>query len=194
MELIGEQTLALSRERVWLALNDPEVLQQCIPGCSTFKLVGENLYQIEMVASVGPVKAKFNGKLQLTDILPPESYALNFDGSGGAAGFGKGSAAVRLTEEGGHTALQYSVNAKVGGRLAQVGARLIDGVAKKMADEFFSRFKSIVDPADVAVGPAVQVDTRVEPTPGRKRSGLSWSGVLGAIVVVVAGYLLYKAN
>ena len=194
MELIGKQTIALSRERVWLALNDPEVLQQCIPGCSTFKLAGENLYQSEMVASVGPVKAKFNGKLQLTDILPPESYALNFDGSGGAAGFGKGSAAVRLTEEGGHTALQYSVNAKVGGRLAQVGARLIDGVAKKMADEFFSRFKSIVDPADVAVGPAVQVDTRVEPTPGRKRSGLSWSGVLGAIVVVVAGYLLYKAN
>jgi len=197
MELTGKQTIAQSKERVWLALNDPGVLRQCIPGCSTFELIDENLYQIEMVASVGPVKAKFHGKLRLTDIVPTESYALSFDGSGGAAGFGKGSAAVRLTEEGQHTDLQYSVNAKVGGRLAQVGARLIDGVAKKMADEFFSRFKGIVDPADAdaSIGPVEHLDARV--TPKLKRNllrGLSWSSVLGAIVVVVVGYLLYKAN
>jgi carbon monoxide dehydrogenase subunit G len=145
MELQGEQTLALPREQVWEALNDPQVLKQCLPGCDLFEGDGENRYTVRMTASVGPVRASFTGKLVLDDIQPPTSYSLKFEGSGGAAGFGKGHARVSLAEvqsglPSAGTKLQYSANAQVGGRLAQVGARLIDGVAKKMSAEFFSRF------------------------------------------------------
>ena len=145
MELQGEQTLALPREQVWEALNDPQVLKQCLPGCDLFEGDGENRYTVRMTASVGPVRARFNGKLVLDDIQPPTSYSLKFEGSGGAAGFGKGQARVSLAEiqqgsPSAGTKLEYSVNAQVGGRLAQVGARLIDGVAQKMSAEFFSRF------------------------------------------------------
>jgi uncharacterized protein len=145
MELQGEQTLALPREQVWEALNDPQVLKQCLPGCDLFEGDGENRYTVRMTASVGPVRARFNGKLVLDDIQPPTSYSLKFEGSGGAAGFGKGQARVSLAEvqpglPSAGTKLRYSANAQVGGRLAQVGARLIDGVAQKMSAEFFSRF------------------------------------------------------
>jgi uncharacterized protein len=145
MELQGEQTLALPREQVWEALNNPQVLKQCLPGCDLFEGDGENRYTVRMTASVGPVRARFNGKLVLDDIQPPTSYSLKFEGSGGAAGFGKGQARVSLVEiqpglPDSGTKLQYSVNAQVGGKLAQVGARLIDGVAQKMSAEFFSRF------------------------------------------------------
>lgn len=144
MELKGEQILALPREQVWDALNDPAVLKQCVPGCDTFEPEGDNAYKVVMTASVGPVKARFNGALTLSDIEPPVSYKLAFTGSGGAAGFGKGSAQVALAEVEAGTSLTYSVQAQVGGKLAQVGARLIDGVAKKMADEFFTRFSKVV--------------------------------------------------
>ena len=137
MELKGEQILALPREQVWAALNDPAVLKQCVPGCDTFEPEGDNAYKVVMTASVGPVKARFNGALTLSDIEPPVSYKLAFTGSGGAAGFGKGSAQVALAEVEAGTSLTYSVQ-------AQVGARLIDGVAKKMADEFFTRFSKVV--------------------------------------------------
>jgi len=144
MELKGEQIIALPREQVWAALNDPAVLKQCVPGCDTFEPEGDNAYKVVMTASVGPVKARFNGALTLSDIEPPVSYKLAFTGSGGAAGFGKGSAQVALAEVDAGTSLTYSVQAQVGGKLAQVGARLIDGVAKKMADEFFTRFSKVV--------------------------------------------------
>lgn len=144
MELTGTQHIGLPREQVWRALNDPEILRQCIPGCDMFEPIGDNEYQIGMTASVGPVKAKFKGKLQLADIAPPLSYALSFEGSGGTAGFGKGNANVQLSDTQGGTELHYSVQAKVGGRLAQIGSRLIDGVAKKMADEFFNRFNEVI--------------------------------------------------
>lgn len=160
MELKGEQILALPREQVWEALNDPAVLKQCVPGCEAFEPDGDNAYKVVMTASVGPVKAKFNGALTLSDIEPPVSYRLAFTGSGGAAGFGKGSAQVALATVDAGTSLTYSVQAQVGGKLAQIGARLIDGVAKKMADEFFARFTRVVaGPPDASASDAAAADT-----------------------------------
>lgn len=141
MELLGEQTLELPRERVWQALNDPAMLQRCIPGCDLFEAEADNQFKVGMTAAVGPVKARFSGTLTLSDIVAPTSYALAFEGAGGVAGFGKGNARVTLVDvEGDSTRLDYAVNAQVGGKLAQIGSRLIDGVARKMADEFFTRF------------------------------------------------------
>jgi carbon monoxide dehydrogenase subunit G len=140
MEMTGEQLIPVPQQRVWEGLNDPEVLKACIPGCETIERISDTEYRVAMTAAVGPVKAKFNGKLLLADLNPPNSYTLSFEGSGGAAGFGKGGAQVALAPEGASTKLSYKATAQVGGKLAQVGSRLIDGVAKKMADEFFQRF------------------------------------------------------
>lgn len=147
MEISGEQRIALPQQRVWEALNDPEILKACIPGCETIERVSDNEYKVAMTAAVGPVKAKFAGKLLLSDLNPPNSYSLAFEGSGGPAGFGKGSAQVALTPDGSGTLLTYKASATVGGKLAQIGSRLIDGVAKKMSDDFFARFNSTVAPA-----------------------------------------------
>lgn len=144
MELIGEQIIALPRESVWKALNDPSVLRECVPGCESFDSVGDNLYKVVMQVAVGPIRSKFTGKLLLSEINAPESYKISFEGSGGVAGSGKGHAVVSLEVMGQQTRLRYSVQAQVGGRLAQVGARLIDGVAKRMADMFFEKFKERV--------------------------------------------------
>jgi carbon monoxide dehydrogenase subunit G len=156
MEMTGEQIIALPQQRVWEGLNDPEVLKACIPGCESIERVSDTEYRVAMTAAVGPVKAKFSGKLLLSEVNPPTSYRLSFEGSGGAAGFGKGSAFVKLSPEGAGTRLGYTVNAQVGGKLAQVGSRLIDGVARKMAEEFFQRFnEKLVGPAPAARGEAV---------------------------------------
>ncbi|MFO1362102.1 MAG: carbon monoxide dehydrogenase subunit G [Burkholderiales bacterium] len=155
MEMTGEQLIALPQQRVWEGLNDPAVLKACIPGCETIEKVSDSEYRVALTAAVGPVKAKFNGKLLLADLDPPNSYTLTFEGSGGAAGFGKGGAQVALAPEGTGTKLSYKANAQVGGKLAQVGSRLIDGVAKKMADEFFQRFNlHLAGPAPAAPAPA----------------------------------------
>jgi carbon monoxide dehydrogenase subunit G len=157
MEMSGEQRIALAQQKVWDALNDPEILKACIPGCDSIEKVSDSEYKVGMTAAVGPVKARFAGKLHLKDLNPPHSYALAFDGTGGAAGFGKGGATVALTPEGEATLLRYNANAQVGGKLAQVGSRLIDGVARKMADDFFARFNAKVAPAAPAVPAAVPV-------------------------------------
>jgi carbon monoxide dehydrogenase subunit G len=149
--MTGEQWIPLPQQRVWEALNDPQVLKACIPGCESIDRVSDNEYRLAMTAAVGPVKAKFTGKLLLMDLDPPNSYRLAFEGSGGPAGFGKGGAQVRLAPEGAGTKLMYTATAQVGGKLAQVGSRLIDGVAKKMADEFFQRFnEKLAGPAPAA--------------------------------------------
>lgn len=140
MEIRDEKILTVPRLDVWRALNDPAVLQRCLAGCDTFEEDGENNYRVAIQAAVGPVRARFAGKLQLCDVVAPTSYALSFEGSGGVAGFGKGTAQVVLEDAGEGTRLSYAAKAQVGGRLAQVGARLIDGVTKRMADDFFSRF------------------------------------------------------
>lgn len=149
MEITGEQLIPLPQEAVWQALNDPEVLKQCIPGCESVERVSEAEYRMVMVAAVGPVKAKFTGKLTILNPVPPDSYELAFEGSGGVAGFGKGGAEVQLTSDSDTvTRLAYRANATVGGKLAQVGSRLIDGVARKMADGFFTRFTEVLSPAE----------------------------------------------
>ena len=144
MEMISEQLIDQSRETVWKALNDTAVLQQSMPGCESFDATGENTFEAKLVTKIGPVKAKFKFDVELSDIDPPNGYTISGAGQGGAAGFAKGSASVTLSEQDGATLLAYNVQANVGGKLAQLGARLIDGVAKKMADEFFENFKEIV--------------------------------------------------
>ena len=142
MEMQASRTLAVSQQQAWEALNDPEVLKLCIPGCAT----GENQYAVAMALKIGPVSAKFAGKITLSDIVPPESYTIAFDGSGGVAGFGKGNAQVKLVPLPADAAgqesceLHYTVHATVGGKIAQLGQRLIDGAAKTMAEDFFKRF------------------------------------------------------
>lgn len=140
MEIQGEKTLSVPPAEVWRALNDPALLQRCLPGCDTFEPIGENRYKVMMQATVGPIRARFTGNLELVDVVAPESYAIVFEGSGGVAGFGKGRASVALDEIVQGTRLRYGAQAQVGGRLAQVGARLIDGVTRRMADDFFTRF------------------------------------------------------
>jgi len=146
MDMTGERYIAQPQQRVWEALNDPAVLKACIPGCDSIEKVSDTEYKVAMTAAVGPVKAKFSGKLQLADLNPPTSYSLAFEGSGGAAGFGKGSAQVRLKPEAGGLELSYTAKATVGGKLAQIGSRLVDAAARKMAYDFFARFDSTVAP------------------------------------------------
>ena len=156
MEMKGEQLITAPQQTVWNGLNDPETLKACVPGCEEIKPTGDNEYQVLMVARVGPVSAKFKGKLTLSDIKPPNSYAIAFEGQGGAAGFAKGGAQVRLSTEGLTTRLAYDVKASVGGKLAQIGSRLIDAAAKKVADDFFRNFnetmsKQEADPEQTVV-------------------------------------------
>jgi carbon monoxide dehydrogenase subunit G len=144
MEMSGEQLVPAPQKAVWEALNDPQMLKACVPGCESIELIGENEYQVLMVARVGPVSAKFKGKLTLSDIQPPNSYSIAFEGQGGAAGFAKGGAHVRLSPEGDSTKLAYDVKANVGGKLAQIGSRLVDAAARKVADDFFRNFNEKV--------------------------------------------------
>jgi len=136
----GEQLIPASQQDTWKALNDPDVLKACVPGCEAINRVNDNEYQVQMTARVGPVSAKFRGRLSLSDIKPPQSYSLAFEGQGGVAGFAKGSAQVALAPEGDATRLSYSAKANVGGKLAQIGSRLVDAAANKVANDFFSAF------------------------------------------------------
>ena len=140
MDMTGEYRIPAPRQRVWEALNDPEILKAAIPGCEELTKVGDNELEARVRAKVGPVSATFTGKVTLSDLNPPESYKISGEGKGGAAGFAKGGAEVKLAEDGADTILRYSAKADVGGKLAQIGSRLIQGTAKKMADDFFGKF------------------------------------------------------
>ncbi len=141
MEMTGEQLIPASQDETWAALNDPEILKACVPGCEAIDRVADNEYTVLLTARVGPVAAKFRGKLALSDIKPPHSYALAFEGQGGVAGFAKGTASVRLAPRGeAETLLTYQAKANVGGKLAQVGSRLVDAAAQKVAGDFFAAF------------------------------------------------------
>lgn len=144
MDIKGEYRIPADRQTVWNALNDPEVLKRCIPGCESLDKEADDSYTARMLAKIGPVKAKFSTSISLTDLNPPESYTISGQGKGGPAGFGKGSAEVRLSESGDETLLSYSASMQVGGKLAQVGSRLVVGTARKYADDFFSRFVTLV--------------------------------------------------
>ena len=144
MEMSGEQLIPATQVQTWDALNDPEILKACVPGCESITLIAENEYQVLMTARIGPVSAKFKGKLALSDLDPPNSYSIAFEGQGGVAGFGKGGAKVQLASETGGTKLSYQVKANVGGKLAQIGSRLVDAASKKLAQEFFDAFNAKV--------------------------------------------------
>jgi carbon monoxide dehydrogenase subunit G len=201
MDMTGEYRIPAPRERVWAALNDPEVLRQAIPGCESVTKTGENEMEAAVTAAVGPVKARFKGKVTLSDIVPPESYTITGEGTGGAAGFAKGSAHVSLREDGADTVMSYTVKATVGGKLAQIGSRLIDGTAKKMADEFFTRFVALAAapaPATEAAAPdAVAAPTEAPATPvsiAQPSSGIpSWIWIAGLVVAaLIALYVIQR--
>ena len=144
MDMSGEYVISAPRKAVWEALNDPEILKQCIPGCESVDKTSDTEFEAKVTAKVGPVRAKFRGKVTLSDINPPNGYTISGEGSGGAAGFAKGGAKVSLSDDPEGTKLSYSVDATVGGKLAQIGSRLIDSTAKKMANDFFSSFADLV--------------------------------------------------
>ena len=184
MDMTGEQLIALPRQRVWEALNDPHVLKDCIPGCETMDKVSDVEYRVVLSAAVGPVKAKFNGKLLLSDLDPPNTYALSFEGSGGAAGFGKGNCKVSLSPAEGGTRLTYTAHATIGGKLAQVGSRLIDGVARKMADDFFAKFNERVAPTlQPSVAPAAATKAKIP----------VWAWVIGVVVLLLLALFVAKS-
>ena len=149
MDMHGELRIPAPRDEVWKRLNDPETLKNCIPGCESIEKVSDTEFTAKIVARVGPVKANFSGKVTLTDLNPPASYTITGEGTGGVAGFAKGSAKVALDDAGGETVMRYGVQAQVGGKLAQIGSRLIDATSRKMADEFFSRFVGVMAPVAV---------------------------------------------
>ena len=180
MEMSGEYRIEASRQKVWDALNNPEILKQSIPGCEEINQLSETEMTAKVVAKVGPVKANFTGQVTLSDLDPPNSYRISGEGKGGAAGFAKGGANVRLEADGDATVLKYDVDATVGGKLAQLGARLIDGTAKKMAGEFFSNFAEIV-----SEGPAPDADVVPVATAAAPAAGLATGPVIGTATWVV---------
>jgi hypothetical protein len=159
MQLTNQQTLPVNQLQAWEALNDIALLQSAIPGCETITTAGDNEYDVAITAAVGPVKARFKGKLRLADLAPPNSYTMHFEGQGGAAGHGKGHADVRLEAvSANETVLHYTAHASVGGKIAQIGSRLVDMAAQKMATEFFETFNAKLAER-YGVAPAVEVPT-----------------------------------
>ena len=146
MEMQGERRIPAPRQLVWERLNDPETLKQCIPGCESVDKVSDTEFTAKVRAKVGPVSARFAGKVTLTDLDPPAGYTISGEGTGGVAGFARGSAKVALEEDGADTIMRYGVQAQVGGKLAQIGSRLVDGTARKLADQFFDRFAAALNP------------------------------------------------
>ncbi|MEM6614983.1 MAG: carbon monoxide dehydrogenase subunit G [Pseudomonadota bacterium] len=142
MELNGEFRIEATREEVWALLNDPETLKACVPGCEELEQTDENAFSAKVVLKIGPVKAKFSGNIELEDMVYPESYRIVGEGNGGVAGFAKGAANVTLTEDGGETVLNYEVDANIGGKIAQLGSRLIKSTSAKLAGQFFEKFSA----------------------------------------------------
>jgi len=146
MEIKGAYLVAATRETVWMALNDPAILQRCLPGCETLEKQSETAFSATIKTKIGPVSARFTGTVTLENLDPPNSYRIVGEGQGGVAGFAKGSASVVLRDDGNGTMLSYDADAKIGGKLAQIGSRLVAGTIRKLADEFFRRFAETVAP------------------------------------------------
>jgi carbon monoxide dehydrogenase subunit G len=182
MEMSSTRLIAAAPEAVWQALNDPTVLKECIPGCESFTRQTDSQWCAVVAAKVGPVSARFTGIMELQDVVPPTSYRLQFKGQGGAAGFANGEARVALAPVPEGTSLQYSATAQVGGKLAQIGSRLVDGVAAKLADDFFERFSARFGPPADAAAPAAPI------TP-QARFPL-WLAVTAVATIVITAWLL----
>jgi uncharacterized protein len=177
MELKGERLIPASVDTTWRALNDPAILRDCIAGCESIERTSDDAYEALVAVKVGPVSARFKGKLQMTDVKPPNSYTIHFEGQGGVAGHGKGSADVALAAEGAQTRLRYEARAQVGGKMAQVGSRLIDAAAGKLTEDFFSAFEARLKPT-TAGGVAA------EPTPAAKAPSRMMWWLAGAVLVL----------
>jgi carbon monoxide dehydrogenase subunit G len=197
MDLTGEYRIPAPRETVWAALNNPEILKACIPGCEELNKTSDTELVAKVVAKIGPVKATFGGKVTLSDLDPPNGYTISGEGQGGAAGFAKGGAKVRLepADGGAVTVLHYTADAQIGGKLAQIGSRLVEGTAKKLADEFFAAFAAQAAAAaptatPAAAAPAAASQPVSQPAPvvaSATSSGLSpvlW--IIGLVVIVAA--------
>lgn len=196
----GEFVLPASRKDVWDALNDPDILCRCIQGCQSMERAGDNSFAAEVKMKIGPVSSVFNGTVDLLDLDPPNSYRIEGKGDGGAAGFAKGGAHVFLSDGGGGTLLRYDVNADIGGRLAQLGGRLINGVAKKQADQFFENFAAQFDadagvlPGDpAAIVPASATQTGAATNAGVRPSA-PWAWLIALAVAIVAGFVLGRSG
>ena len=203
----GERVIPTSRQEVWEALNDPEMLKQCIPGCDEVNKTSDTSFEAKVTAKVGPVRAKFSGKVELSDIDPPNGYTISGEGSGGAAGFAKGAAKVALADDDDGTKLIYTVDATVGGKLAQIGSRLIDSTAKKMANDFFEKFAQLVgddktavmaakiQPTEKGSGPSPAVESQTIPVQAKNQGGISptiW--VTGTIIILLAMVLAFGGS
>lgn len=192
MEISNTRIVPASPAVVWDALNDPEVLKDCLPGCESIENLGEGGWRVVMAARVGPVAARFTGKMAMSEIVAPTSYTLTFDGQGGAAGFAKGEARVSLAPSGaGETALTYAAKAQVGGKLAQIGSRLVDGVAAKMTDDFFARFVQRLGPAAPAAVPGAGEASGVTPAGGIR--WVRYAAIVAIVVVLIVLYLRARA-
>ena len=207
MNLQGERRLPAPIAQAWAALNDPEALKACITGCESLERTGDDEYAVVMAVRVGPVNARFKGRLRILNIQPLTSYTIEFDGQGGVAGFGKGSADVALTADGAQTVLRYGAKAQVGGKIAQIGSRLVDSAAEKVAGEFFSAFESYLkNQQATAAPPADESDAAPSPsdatppaapaaatTTPASRASTPWGWLIGgAVVLVLAAWLLAK--
>ena len=186
MEMNLEQRIAASPQQVWAALNDVAVLRSCIPGCESLEATGENSFAARVVTRIGPVKAGFDFVVTLTDLDPPRGYTINGKGQGGAAGFANGSAVVTLRPEADHTLLAYQAKAQIGGKLAQLGSRLVDATAAKLAAEFFENFNRAVAPEPAAA------DTPAAPSESSSVSVPRWVWVLVLGLLAMAGYFTLR--
>jgi len=186
----NSRVIPAPQPKVWAALNDPSTLKASLPGCESLERVDDSTWKATMAAKVGPVSARFAGTMRISDASPPDGYTLRFEGQGGAAGFANGEARVSLAPAGeGGTSIQYHVKAQVGGKLAQIGSRLVDGAAAKLADDFFARFSEQVAPATVVpeTGEIVQVEA------GRAPGNASWiRWVSLAIIAAIVAYLAFR--
>ncbi|MFQ5982648.1 MAG: carbon monoxide dehydrogenase subunit G [Woeseiaceae bacterium] len=182
MDIKGEYQIASSREQVWAALNDPEMLKACIPGCESMEKVSDTEFSARVMAAIGPVRAKFDTRLTLENVQPPVSYTLVGSSKGGAAGFGRGSADVRLAELDGGTQLTYDADFKVGGKLAQVGSRLVLGVTRKTADDFFGNLSRKLDPHA----------QRIEPVEKAAVLPKTWLALAAAIIALLIWWFLLR--
>jgi len=185
MELQGQRTIPASRQRTWDALNDPAILKDCIGGCESLERTGEDSLQALVAVKVGPVSARFKGNLKLSNVNAPVSYTMGFDGQGGVAGFGKGSADVELVEVGPReTLLKYVAKAQVGGKLAQVGSRLVDAAASKIAEDFFVAFEG-------KLREEAGLEPVTEEVPAAPENKLLWWAA-SALVLLAAAYAIFK--
>ena len=189
MELTKTRIVPAPPSAVWAALNDPAILKECLPGCESLERAGDNAFQTVMATRVGPVSARFTGRVTMSDIDPPNAYTLHFEGQGGAAGFARGEARITLAAEGERqTSLHYAAKAQVGGKLAQIGSRLVDGAAAKMTDDFFTRFVERVGaPAGDAPAAAASAPATTLAPPG----GSAWIRYAAIIAIVVVLAALY---